>query len=63
VEWFKVEALSSSPSNAKKKKRFEVAILIADKTECKTKVVARDRGHFIMIKGSGRHNNSEYICA
>ena len=35
------------------KKKTGVAILIPDRTDCKTKTVMRDKeGHYIMIKGS-----------
>ena len=35
-----------------KNKKSGVAVLIADTTDFKTKALVRDKGHYIMIKGT-----------
>ena len=44
-------------------KKAGVAILISDKIDFKTKAVKRDKGHYIMIKGSIQEEDITIIYA
>ena len=44
-------------------KKVGLAILIPDKIDFKTKVVKRDKGHYIMIKGSIQEEDITIIYA
>ena len=38
--------------SCKWKWKVGVVILLSDKTDCKTEVIGKDKGHYLMIKGS-----------
>ena len=50
------------PANREQKKA-EIAIFILDKIDFKTKAVKRDKGHYIMIKGSIQEEDITIIYA
>ena len=42
-------------------KSIGVAIFVLDKTDCRPKTVTRDKGHYIMIKGSTHRKDTTFV--
>ena len=51
------EGMEEHLSHKWKWKESQVAILILDKIDFKTKTIARDTGHYIIIKGTIQHED------